>query len=75
MFIARSLRLCEDRIVKEEVIYDILECKLKYYLFQENEFNKFLAEHGGSSKGRSWCDRTEFCFYITSPHLKEALEM
>ncbi|CAB3224477.1 unnamed protein product [Arctia plantaginis] len=42
---------------------------------KENEFNKFISEHGGSTIERIWCDRTEFCFDVTYPYLKKALDM
>ncbi|XP_050296511.1 insulin-degrading enzyme [Anthonomus grandis grandis] len=40
----------------------------------ENDYNKFLQEHGGSSNAATYMDHTMYYFDIVPEHLKEALD-
>lgn len=40
----------------------------------ENDYNKFLSEHGGSSNASTTTDHTNYYFDVAPNHLKEALD-
>ncbi|CAK1554529.1 unnamed protein product [Leptosia nina] len=42
---------------------------------QENEYSKFLSEHGGSSNASTSADHTTFYFDVLPPHLSAALDI
>lgn len=42
---------------------------------EENEYNKFLSEHGGSSNASTSSDHTTYYFDVLPAHLEEALDI
>lgn len=44
-------------------------------ILQENEYNKFLSEYGGSSNASTSSDHTTYYFDVLPDHLGKALDM